>query len=117
VTAYVPRTVHLPDRRQTYLHLPGVRPNWGPCPGCGAEEDVYCDSGCDLTDPFAMNVLSQVSRCWNCMASEKASTTSERRDLLVLPFRPKKHLTADGSRSLCGRASRPKAILYRSQPW
>jgi len=116
VTTYQPRTTHLPDRRQTYLHLPGVRPNYGPCPGCGVPEDVYCDNHCDLSDPYAYNNITDITACRRCLEIGGARPMA-RVTVLVLPRRPVKHLTTDENKSLCGHARRPDAILYRGVPW
>jgi hypothetical protein len=116
VTRYMPRTDYLPDQRQTYLHLPGVRPNYGSCPGCGVSEDVYCDPVCNLSDPYAYNNIIDIGPCQRCLRLGDARPML-RVTVLVLPHRPVKHLTTDGEQSLCGVARRPKAILYRGVPW
>jgi hypothetical protein len=114
-TRYRPRSAYLPDVRQSYLHLPGVRPDRGPCPSCGAGEDVFCDEACDLTDPHEHAALGDMRRCLLC-ASRQPTLPGQRVEVIVLKDRPVRHL-ADGERTACRVVKPGTGTLYRSVPW
>lgn len=111
ISTYRPRTFYLPPSGQTYLHLPGIRPNRGPCPDCGSPEDRFCEPTCLLQDPFAFNMVAAMMRCWLCdrrVADDRDGVMSE---VLVMPNRPVRHYST-GERSACGLVRKPRAHAY-----
>lgn len=112
INRYHVRTWHLPPEGQTYLHLPGIRPNRGTCPECGAPEDQYCDLACGLVDPHAVNMVGNLMRCWRCYLIEPGADGMA--EILVVPDRPVKHLLGKGKRSVCGIVQKPRAHGYRA---
>lgn len=114
------RTDFLPDSRQSYLHLPGIRPDRGPCPSCGATEELYCAVDCDLIDPHAHDTVARLRRCLACslMSPRYVPATGV---TLLLVHRGVRHLLRAGEldRSLChrARADAKGALLIPGVPW
>lgn len=100
------RDSFLPDARQTYLELPGVRPDRGPCPECKQPEGSYCLASCDLVDPYAKDSAERLTRCAVCaVAALKRDALHQK--VMLNQKRTMRHLVEagwgdqPGLRSLC----------------
>ena len=114
------RTEFLPQSGQTYLHLPGIRPDRGACPACGAAENLYCTSDCDLTDPYAYDTVTRLRRCLLCDLLDRAGRKQSAHHMtMVLGHRSIRHLIEKGTeRSLCHVTSVERGgIVFPGVPW
>lgn len=115
---FQPRTRWLPQPGQTYLELPGVRPDRGPCPVCKVAEDLYCANACTLVDPYAKDSAERLDKCLICsLASLKRNALH---DLVLLNAkRTVRHLVEpDLARSLCHMIHSDRgALLVRGCRW
>jgi hypothetical protein len=95
------RDSFLPDSGQTYLELPGIRPDRGACPGCKAAEAFYCRPDCIMVDPYALDNAARLGRCIVC--SIAAVTRAALHEKVILnQRRTVRHLIEVGGKgSLC----------------